>query len=78
MKIDHAWKRVRLDRVCSGSLVYFEGKYYIVTNTSPDCNNKLVYCVNIDTGDLDKLSDCTLVIKVDDACVKIVGGYDED
>lgn len=73
MNIDCGWKNAQIGDICAGTLVYSEGKFYIVTNTSPDIN-PTTYCVDVDEGRLVTLADDRLVSIIEDAVLKI-GGY---
>lgn len=73
MKIESGWEVQPLGRVPSGSLIYLDAKFCIVTNVKRtiDCTRA---CVDLESGYLLYNPDEYLVEVVDEAVLKI-GGY---
>ena len=73
MKIvtETGWKIEQLGDVSDGTLIYYEGDFYIVTNTYDDTSYR--ECVNVENGILNTFSNSALVSVIEQAVLKVGG-----
>ena len=74
MTIEGRWEEKELGELDPGDIFYFDKTIQIKTDTHPSYDEKMCYCVDLETGDLDAFGNEVHVGVIEDATLKI-GGY---